>query len=444
MGNWDVIVVGAGFAGATAARECASRGLRVLVLEARDRIGGRSGSRPLSDGSPGDVGGTFVHWTQPHVWAEITRYGLEASLVRGREYEWMVTHAEGATHWAPAAEITALTRRAMNKALGGSVRVFPNPARPLQEREQVEQIDDLTIADALSAADIDDTERLILEMYLAEFAGRPIDQASWSAMLRWFALGSDNYDDFVDMEMSWRLECGTGGLLSRIIEDGGADVLLNSQVKSIVSNAGEVTVTLVDGRRYVGSSVIVAVPANVWSYLELSPALSPQQAEASRAGMTALSTGKAVAIIKGESRSMLFSGDAAAPIGFFTVSFREFDEQVIAIYPRDENFDITDTAVLRAAITRALPHVSVIDSVGDRYLTDDPLFRGGYGFLQPGQLTKLEPHVNFAHLDDRVIFASADIAEFFHGFIDGAIESGMHAARLIRTKLADDALARRT
>ncbi|WP_238297462.1 FAD-dependent oxidoreductase, partial [Methylobacterium soli] len=40
--DYDAIVVGAGFAGAVAARELAAQGRRVLVLEARDRIGGRT------------------------------------------------------------------------------------------------------------------------------------------------------------------------------------------------------------------------------------------------------------------------------------------------------------------------------------------------------------------------------------------------------------------
>ena len=45
--DYDVIVVGAGFAGATAARECATRGLRTLVLEGRDRVGGRTWTSAL-------------------------------------------------------------------------------------------------------------------------------------------------------------------------------------------------------------------------------------------------------------------------------------------------------------------------------------------------------------------------------------------------------------
>lgn len=55
----DVVVVGAGFAGLTAARELNRNGHNVLVLEGRDRIGGRSYTREIA-GVPVDVGGSFV------------------------------------------------------------------------------------------------------------------------------------------------------------------------------------------------------------------------------------------------------------------------------------------------------------------------------------------------------------------------------------------------
>jgi monoamine oxidase len=77
----DVVVIGAGFAGLVAARELGRAGLGVLVLEARDRVGGRTWTdRRL--GHDLELGGTWVHWVQPHTWAEMTRYGRE--ITRGR------------------------------------------------------------------------------------------------------------------------------------------------------------------------------------------------------------------------------------------------------------------------------------------------------------------------------------------------------------------------
>ena len=71
----DVVVIGGGFAGLTAARELRHAGLDVLLLEARERIGGRTMTTEMS-GHTVELGGTWVHWYQPHVWAELTRYGI--------------------------------------------------------------------------------------------------------------------------------------------------------------------------------------------------------------------------------------------------------------------------------------------------------------------------------------------------------------------------------
>ncbi len=57
----DVIVIGAGVAGLEAARRLADAGLRVLILEARDRIGGRIWTTHTPSGVPVELGAEFVH-----------------------------------------------------------------------------------------------------------------------------------------------------------------------------------------------------------------------------------------------------------------------------------------------------------------------------------------------------------------------------------------------
>ena len=63
----DVIVVGAGLAGLTAARELKRAGKSVVVLEANDRVGGRVWNHELPGGEISERGGTFVGPTQDHI-----------------------------------------------------------------------------------------------------------------------------------------------------------------------------------------------------------------------------------------------------------------------------------------------------------------------------------------------------------------------------------------
>lgn len=74
----DVVIIGAGFAGLVAARELSRSGAKVTVLEGRDRIGGRAWTDTRL-GRDIELGGTWVHPLQPHVWAELTRYGLDVT-----------------------------------------------------------------------------------------------------------------------------------------------------------------------------------------------------------------------------------------------------------------------------------------------------------------------------------------------------------------------------
>ena len=71
----EVIVVGAGIAGLAAARVLAERGVRVVVLEARERVGGRIFTERTADGVLVEHGAEFIHGQPPDLWALIRECG---------------------------------------------------------------------------------------------------------------------------------------------------------------------------------------------------------------------------------------------------------------------------------------------------------------------------------------------------------------------------------
>jgi monoamine oxidase len=72
-----VVVVGAGLAGLMAARQLVAHGRSVLVLEARDRVGGRTLNHPLGGGKVVEVGGEWVGPTQDHLSALAKQLGID-------------------------------------------------------------------------------------------------------------------------------------------------------------------------------------------------------------------------------------------------------------------------------------------------------------------------------------------------------------------------------
>lgn len=74
--EFDVIVVGAGYAGVTAARDLSDRGLRVIILEARDRVGGRTYSKAFAGRTElMEFGGAWIACDyMPNLAREVQRY----------------------------------------------------------------------------------------------------------------------------------------------------------------------------------------------------------------------------------------------------------------------------------------------------------------------------------------------------------------------------------
>jgi hypothetical protein len=152
-------------------RELGRAGLGVLVLEARDRVGGRTWTdRRL--GHDLELGGTWVHWVQPHTWAEMTRYGREItrSPPAGEAY-W--PGAGGAPRAGTLDEFMALIDAGQQAIVDDVRAAIPRGTDPAAG--QIGALDALSIQDRLDAVGLDDEARSANE---AARPGRPVQRAA--------------------------------------------------------------------------------------------------------------------------------------------------------------------------------------------------------------------------------------------------------------------------
>ena len=155
MSSYDVIVLGAGFAGLTAARELSHRGLSVAVLEARDRIGGRTWLAERL-GMDLELGGGWVHWVQPYVWAELGRYGLGVtpSPEPANAYWWTGSETVSGT---PETLLDLLDRP--NQLLVAEARdVFAQPFAPLSA-SRLNRLDGISLRERIGGLPLSPEQR---------------------------------------------------------------------------------------------------------------------------------------------------------------------------------------------------------------------------------------------------------------------------------------------
>src|SRR3954462_15116910 len=256
----DVVVVGGGFAGVTAAREAANDGRSVLLLEGRDRLGGRTWTAAWN-GHQIEYGGGWGHWHQPHTFSEINRAGLTVELSGDPDVTAWYVGDERRT--GTIAERDAIANRGWLQFVDGVERSLPNPHDPTLAIDQLARIDRLTIAQRVDELDLDEEHRAVLWAELESLAHGPLDEAGAASVLRWHALSG--YSLALTQYTGGRvtLADGTGSLLKAIASAAPFETRLDTPVAAVRARGDRVEIETRAGELHEAAAAVVAVPLNV-------------------------------------------------------------------------------------------------------------------------------------------------------------------------------------
>ena len=237
-GSWDAIIVGAGAAGLAAARRLTGEGSRVLVLEARDRTGGRVWTDREFAGIPVELGAEFIHGDEVVTWEVVRELGLETlhwtklddSLVRTEEGEWLTMRTARAAD--PGLEITRSWE--LPQVLAGRYEDLHGYLRRIGfDRKQLRYV----------------------ERWFANAQGESSRFISAAATLRGLRRADENgHGDY-------RLPGGYDRVMEHLA--GGIEVRLGLEVESVEWGADGAQVTTGGGEVLEAASLLLTVPLGV-------------------------------------------------------------------------------------------------------------------------------------------------------------------------------------
>ncbi|RJT26736.1 FAD-dependent oxidoreductase [Mesorhizobium waimense] len=425
--KYDVVIIGAGFAGVIAARELRHDGHKVLVLEGRDRIGGRTRTEQTY-GVPLELGGTYLQWSQPHVFREILRYKLELSpptLRRDKRY-WI---AGGKVHSGAAEDLYKLAAPGLEAMLADAQEVFPYPYEA--GRVDITRVDRESYADRYARIS-DPLTRDLASAVLSEIATFP-EQQSITSLLRYVsAIG--NWQTFFSSAGGWRLKTGTKSLIEAIADESRAEFRLSTPVAKIVDDGTQIVATTRAGDSIQARAAIVAVPINTLHQIDFSPGLRMPTKRLVEERQPNLNF-KLWALVRGQIEPFGASAPIHAnPLSYVQTEYQIDGDTLVTCFGADRSkFDIFDRNAVQNALRAYVPGLEVIEVTAHDWVSDE-FSQGTWATLRPGQLSELLPDIQRPH--GRIAFAGADIAQSpYIGWIEGAFESGSTTARSVSQSL---------
>jgi len=450
-GTVDVLVIGAGLSGLSAARELARAGRSVAVLEARDRVGGRTWTIPVG-ARRYDIGGQFVGPTQDRVRALAGEFGLELQKVYSEakhiwelndkrvEFSGALPAFSGALSLAEKFDLARLDLRMNHQARQ------VDTAAPWSAPDAA-ALDGMSFAQWVESHSFSPTTRDFASVMTRAVLGADPDEVS---ALFWFWYVAQG--DSVDMLIG-----GAGGAQDSVIVGGSqqislhlaqgldAAVHLNQPVRRIVQDDSGVQVFTGQGG-WRGRYAIVAMPPAMAQAITFEPGLPPLR----RALQAQARMGRYAKVVLSYEqpfwRTRGYAGDVGSLRGPVMASY---DDSSPDGGPALLGFIGGGAERSWSALPAEQRQAAVIEgfarwfgeearrplAYAEKDWTLDDWVRGApTGIWAPGQLSRLGPALR--QPVGRIHWAGTETAQRWTGYMDGAIRAGEQTAQDLLSRLS--------
>lgn len=444
-----VVVVGAGLAGLAAARALVDAGRDVVVLEARDRVGGRTEGGHLADGTPIELGGQWIGPTQNRMYQLVEELGLEWFRTYNDEgvllldlfgkQSRMASHRGALPRLGPFALAD----------LGQGLARFTRRANRISLTEpwasaHAEELDGQTFESWIRRNLRTPTGRAYFRIACeAVFAAEAADISLLHALF--YCHSGTDFETLLSVDRGAQQDRIVGGSI-RIAEtmaaELGARVRLGSVVSGIEQDDTGVRVLRRGGRPIAGSQVIVTLPPTLAGRLAYSPAL-PSWRDQLTQRLPAGSVMKVYAAYEEPFwRADGLNGQAASDCGPVKVTFDNSppsgtpgvlmgflegaEAREWARRTADERRDAVLGCFARYFGSRALRPTEYVE----RDWMAEEFTRGCYGaHFTPGVWTAYGQALR--EPVGRIHWAGAECSPVWNGYMEGAVRSGEDAARAV-------------
>lgn len=448
MESVDVVVVGAGLAGLNAARELMNQGVNVVLLEARDRVGGRTHSVVERDGTLVEHGGQWVGPTQDRVLALIDELGLETFTQFSDGENLQFTHGQHLRYHGAiptgdplqAADLVdamvELTTKAMEL----------DPAAPWLHPHAM-QLDSMTVETWIASQPYcEGAKEWLRTLCRALFPAEPGEISLLHALFYLRSGGGvEKMIGTINSAQETRISLGAQEISNRLAQQIGDRLRLNCPVIKIEHNESS---AVVHGENFVitAKRVIVAIPLVLAGRIRYSPPMSGVRDQLTQRSFMGSVLKVHVVYERPFWREKGLSGHVTSDAGMVQITFDQshpdrpegvivgFADSHLGRVAMQMTFEERREACIADLVRLFGEDAAHPTAYYEKAWIEEEYSRGAYvGMMTPGTWSTLGP---FLREPVGVIhWAGTETAVIWNGYMDGAIRSGEDAARAVLTSL---------